>query len=181
VRAADRVIVHVLVDNTSDFLSRTAPHVASEFRVRVDAGMQRLSGQGLCAAHHGLSLMVTVESGRERRTVLFDAGPDGSAVRRNGALMGVRFGDIEALVLSHGHFDHSEGFPDAIQLIRNEAPERRLPFYVHPGAFVRRGSRLPDASILPYEDVPSAEALEGMGVDIVTATGPREILGASGT
>lgn len=139
--------------------------------------MQSLTGEGLCSAHHGLSLVVTVEADNERRTILYDAGPDGYAIRRNGALMGIRFSEIEALVLSHGHFDHSEGLPDAIQLIRKEQTGRKPPLYVHPGAFVRRGFRLPDGSVLPFQEVPSVEALERMGVDVITSTAPKEILG----
>ncbi|PSR22019.1 MAG: MBL fold metallo-hydrolase [Sulfobacillus acidophilus] len=175
-RVADRVVVHVLVDNTTDFLSRTVPHVDSELKVLGNAGIQRLDGQDLCSAHHGISLLVTVDAGNRQRTILFDAGPDGYAIRRNGPLMGVKFGEIEALVLSHGHFDHSQGFPDAIQLIRNEQNQQSLPFYVHPGAFVRRGFRLPNGSVLPYQEVPSAETLAQLGVDVRAESTPREVL-----
>lgn len=174
-RVADRVVIDVLVDNTTDFLSRTAPHVTSEFGVLRNAGMERLAGQSLCSAHHGLSLVVSVEADTDRHTILFDAGPDGHAVRRNGTLIGVRFNEIEELVLSHGHFDHSEGLAAAVQRIREEDNEGKLPLYVHPGAFVRRGSRLPDGSVLPYQEVPSVDALNRLGVDVLTAGTPREI------
>jgi len=174
-QVVERVVVDVLVDNTTDFLSRSLPHVASELKVLGEAGMRVLDGSGLCSAHHGLSLVVTVEAGRVRRTILFDAGPDGYAILRNGPRMGIRFGEIDAMVLSHGHFDHSAGFPDAIQLVKKDRPDSPLPLYVHPGAFVERATRLPDGSLLPYQAVPSAETLYRLGADVLTSPGPREI------
>ena len=105
----DKLTVHVVVDNTTDMLSSRPGHVTSELRVLMAAGMTELAGEALCSAHHGLSLAVTAHCGAEARTVLFDAGPDPYALERNGRAMHLDFGRIEALVLSHGHFDHSEG------------------------------------------------------------------------
>jgi 7,8-dihydropterin-6-yl-methyl-4-(beta-D-ribofuranosyl)aminobenzene 5'-phosphate synthase len=88
--------------------------------VLISAGMQELTGEGLCSAHHGLSLAVTARLGAKERTVLFDTGPDPYALERNVRRMGLDFGNIEAVVLSHGHFDfdHAEGLLKAIELIR---------------------------------------------------------------
>ena len=72
-----------MVDNSSDMLSTHPPHIASELRVLISAGMQDLTGEGLCSAHHGLSLVVTARLGAQERTVLFDAGPDPYALERN--------------------------------------------------------------------------------------------------
>ena len=82
---------------------------------------------------------MTARVGAEERTILFDAGPDPYALERNVARMGLNFGKIEAVVLSHGHFDHAEGLLKAIELIRE--PEVTIPFpcSLHPGVFVRRG------------------------------------------
>jgi 7,8-dihydropterin-6-yl-methyl-4-(beta-D-ribofuranosyl)aminobenzene 5'-phosphate synthase len=62
---------------------------------------------------------VTARLGAEERLVLTDAGPDAYALDRNVRRMGLDFEKIEAVVLSHGHFDHSEGFLKAIELIRD--------------------------------------------------------------
>ena len=75
-QAVDALTVSVVVDNSSDMLSTRPAHIASELRVLISAGMQELTGEGLCSAHHGLSLAVTARLGAKERTVLFDAGPD---------------------------------------------------------------------------------------------------------
>ena len=95
----DSLSVSVVVDNTTDMLSTRPPHVASELRVLMAAGMRELTGEGLCSAHHGLSLLVTARVGEQERTVLFDAGPDPYALERNARRMGLDFGKIEAVIL----------------------------------------------------------------------------------
>jgi hypothetical protein len=73
-RQVDSLTVSVVVDNTTDMLSARPPHVTSELRVLFAAGMRELAGEGLCSAHHGLSLLITARTNGQERTVLFDAG-----------------------------------------------------------------------------------------------------------
>jgi RNA polymerase sigma factor (sigma-70 family) len=96
----DSLTVSVVVDNTTDMLSTRPPHVNSELRVLFAAGMRELAGEGLCSAHHGLSLLIIARANGQERTVLFDAGPDPYAIERNARRMGLEFGRIEAVVLS---------------------------------------------------------------------------------
>src|SRR5580765_1205920 len=172
----DSVSVSVVVDNTTDMLSTRPPHVASELRVLMGAGMRELTGEGLCSAHHGLALLVTARVGDQERTVLFDAGPDPYGLERNARRMGLDFGTIEAVILSHGHFDHSEGLLKAIELVRERKPQQSVPLHLHPGVFVRRAVRLPNGEMIPLQDVPSASALRGCGYSLVESDQPGEIL-----
>ncbi|HEX3037197.1 MAG TPA: MBL fold metallo-hydrolase [Thermodesulfobacteriota bacterium] len=176
-RQIDRLTVHVVVDNITDMLSSRPGHVTSELRVLIEAGMKEAAGESLCSAHHGLCLAVTAHAGEETHTVLFDAGPDPYALERNGRHMNLNFGRIEALVLSHGHFDHSEGLLKALELIQKENGGRTIPLHVHPGAFVKRGMRLPSGEILPFQDVPSKRVLEENGARVLASTEPEEIMG----
>jgi len=109
--------------------------------------------------------------------VLFDAGPDPYAVERNARHMNLDLGQIDALALSHGHFDHSEGLLRAIELIRAANGGQTVPLHVHPGAFVKRGMRLPDGAILPLQDVAPRRVLEESGARVVASAEPEEILG----
>jgi 7,8-dihydropterin-6-yl-methyl-4-(beta-D-ribofuranosyl)aminobenzene 5'-phosphate synthase len=139
----DRVEVLVLVDNVSDLLSAVPASVTPEVPNLLKAGGQELSAECICCAHWGLSLVVTAHSEDRWRTLLFDSGPEGYAVERNGDRLGLDFGWIEAAVLSHGHWDHAGGMLTALRRITAVNGGRRVPVHVNPGMFVRRASRRP--------------------------------------
>ena len=142
-REVDRLDVLVLVDNATDNLSTTPKHVISEWTGLRQAGrLPELSGAAICCAHHGLSLLIRAHVGDETHTVLFDAGPEGATLRRNAAILGVDFGQAEAAVLSHGHWDHGGGLLTAVEAIVKA--RGRVDCFMHPGMFVQRGSRQPD-------------------------------------
>jgi 7,8-dihydropterin-6-yl-methyl-4-(beta-D-ribofuranosyl)aminobenzene 5'-phosphate synthase len=172
----DKLTVHVVVDNTTDMLSSRPAHITSELGVLKAAGMMELAGEALCSAHHGLALAVTAHRGNEARTVLFDAGPDPYALERNGRAMHLDFGRIEAVALSHGHFDHSQGLLKALDLIRGSNGGHPVPLHVHPGAFVKRGLKLPSGKFLPFQDVHPRHALENHGARVLLSSEAEEIL-----
>jgi 7,8-dihydropterin-6-yl-methyl-4-(beta-D-ribofuranosyl)aminobenzene 5'-phosphate synthase len=156
-RAVEQLTIQVLVDNVTDGLSTNPSHVHSEMQVRASGGMEVLSGQAICCAHHGLSLVLTTTAGAERHTLLFDAGPEDYAVARNGDRLNVDFGAVEALVLSHGHWDHAGGMLEAVRLVREARPNGELPCYLHPGMFRQRGIRLGHGGVLRMADVPTPD------------------------
>jgi len=55
-------------------------------------------------AEKGLSLYVQRDDG----TILFDTGATGKFVDNTNKL-GINLKDVDATVISHGHFDHGEG------------------------------------------------------------------------
>ncbi|MFG0285924.1 MAG: MBL fold metallo-hydrolase [Phycisphaerales bacterium JB039] len=175
-RPIDRLAIDVVVDNTCDMLSTRPAHVESELDRLLDAGMTELAGQSLCCGRHGLSLLVTAHDGDRRRVALFDAGPDPATLRHNAERLGLDLAPVEALVLSHGHFDHSEGLLEAAALVRRAGGRERLPLHAHPGAFAKRADRLADGRIVPLQDVPSPEALHGAGIDLQASDQPEAIL-----
>ena len=81
-------------------------------------------------AEHGLSLLIEL-SGKK---VLFDAGQS-SAVVSNLNLLGVRPSDLDMLVVSHGHFDHTGGIFHVLQHAR-----KKVPVYGHKKIFEARYS-----------------------------------------
>jgi metallo-beta-lactamase superfamily protein len=107
----------VLVDNVSDPLSTVPNGVTSEIPNLLRAGARELAGSCMCCAQWGLSLVLTVRTGDQQSMLLFDSGPEGYGIERNGARLGVDFGVIDAVVLSHGHFDHVGGMTTALRLI----------------------------------------------------------------
>ncbi len=174
---ADRVEVQVLVDNVTDQLSTNPESVLSELACLMQAGMSTWGGEAICCAHFGLSLVITVSAHGSEHTVLFDGGPEGYAVERNGMRLGIDFGAMESVVLSHGHWDHAGGLSKALELIRIHNRGREVPFYMHPGMFRPRGLKLPNGEVLPFKDVPSVEALTREGATVVCSPEPQLFLG----
>ena len=177
IRAADRVEVLVLVDNATDSLSTTPKNVVPEWAHLTAAGrLPVLSGEAICRAHHGLSLLFTAHAGDERHTVLFDAGPEGDTVIRNAAILGVDFGAVEAVVLSHGHWDHGGGLVAAVEAIARQRG-RPVDCFVHPGMFGQRGMRRPDGVFIAQQPVPTPERLTAAGAAVHSTREPRTLGG----
>lgn len=174
--AVDGCEILVLVDNVSDILSTVPDHVIPEIPNVLKAGARQLAGCCLCCAQWGLSLIVTVRNGSGERSLLFDSGPEGHGVERNGKRLGVDFGKVEAAVFSHGHWDHVGGMLTALELISSANGGRKTPVHVNRGMFVERAMKRPDGSLLPFEDVPSPAQLEQAGGEVVMGDEARLLL-----
>jgi 7,8-dihydropterin-6-yl-methyl-4-(beta-D-ribofuranosyl)aminobenzene 5'-phosphate synthase len=164
-KPVDEIIVQVIVDNITDSLSSAPAIVDSEWTVLQRNGLKVIAGDSLCCANHGLSLAITVRTGGRAQTLLFDAGPADYAVERNGPRLGVEFGKMEAIVLSHGHWDHAGGIPQALRFIRQSNGEKAVPLYLHPGMFQQRGTRQPNGSVLPMQRVLQPEEWSLLGAE----------------
>jgi 7,8-dihydropterin-6-yl-methyl-4-(beta-D-ribofuranosyl)aminobenzene 5'-phosphate synthase len=169
----DRVEIHILVDNATDSLSSVPKHVETEFSYLHRKGMRVLSGKCICCASHGLSCLITAHHGGSSRTLLFDSGPEADTFERNTRQLGIDLGDVEAVVLSHGHWDHAGGLLRAIDMIRSGGNNRDLPYFAHPDMFRPRGRQLPDGDIMPMEDVPSIAELTAHGARVVATREPQ--------
>jgi len=173
---ADEVEVLVLVDNVTDNLSSSPLFVENEWPRLWARGMKALSGRCLCCAAHGLACAITVKHRGQARTLLFDTGPDENVFERNVERLGFDMGLVEAIVLSHGHWDHCGGMLRALQMVRQRNGGRDIPTYMHPGMYRRRAMKAADGSFRPLEDVPTAEQLEQHGAEVVHASQPTQAL-----
>ena len=66
---------------------------------------------------HGFSAYI--EANGER--ILFDTGQTG-AFAENAEMLGIDLSATDAVILSHGHYDHTGGVPELLSLINKETP-----------------------------------------------------------
>jgi 7,8-dihydropterin-6-yl-methyl-4-(beta-D-ribofuranosyl)aminobenzene 5'-phosphate synthase len=173
--AVDGVEVHILVDNVTDNLSSVPSFVETEFASlsRRRKGNWVLAGSCLCCAAHGLSCLITVRRNGAARTLLFDTGPEDRTFEQNVSRLGADLAPVEAIVLSHGHWDHGGAVLRALQLIRDRNGGREILYYAHPDMFRTRAMKQPNGSMRLMEDVPSTEALTANGALVVIAKEPQ--------
>jgi 7,8-dihydropterin-6-yl-methyl-4-(beta-D-ribofuranosyl)aminobenzene 5'-phosphate synthase len=172
----DSVEITILVDNVTDNLSSAPRFVETELAAMTRRGINVLAGDCLCCAAHGLSCLVTVTRGGTARTLLFDSGPEADVFARNVQRLGVDLAPVEAIVLSHGHWDHAGGMIRALDLIRGRNGGREIPYYAHPGMFRQRAAKLPNGGFRLMEDVPDPRALAMHGARVISTTEPQHPL-----
>lgn len=176
----DHLVIDVLVDNRSDSLSSTAPEVTGEWQRAQQAGHVELSGDGHCCANHGLSLLLTATRDGVSQSMLFDAGPANATIDYNVERLGIDMAAIDAVMLSHGHWDHAGGLPAALRQIRpdhaNCDSDRRVPLYSHPDMWRQRALPLPNGVLFPIKAIPSVDELEAAGASVITTTEPLVVL-----
>src|SRR5690349_7999893 len=129
----DSLSVAVLTDDVSDNYVSKTPFAVSEFTNVVRAGAAVISGEALLCANLGFGLRLVSEAGGTRHTILFDTGPEGAIFLRNCRALGIRLGDVEAIAVTHGHWDHMAALPDTIDAIVGQGG--RVSVHVNPGMF----------------------------------------------
>ncbi len=128
--------ITVVVENT----------VAMAFRPEIKGGL---------LGEHGLSLLI---EGWGKRW-LFDTGA-GGVLLHNLDILGVAPDSIDALIISHGHHDHT----DAMKLLL-EKRSKPLPVYAHPDIFVRHFAK--DGEMKHVGIAWPQQELEALGAEFI--------------
>jgi 7,8-dihydropterin-6-yl-methyl-4-(beta-D-ribofuranosyl)aminobenzene 5'-phosphate synthase len=81
---------------------------------------------------HGLAFLIETENGR----ILFDTGQSGTVLLHNLALLDVDAATIDALAISHAHYDHTGGLPALLERVHPGTP-----LYANSDLFRERFSR----------------------------------------
>jgi len=82
-------------------------------------------------ASFGISFLLQIQSGGGKKTLLFDTASDPEPVLHNMQLLRLSPEDIDAVILSHRHFDHTGGLAGVVRAINKED----IPIIVHPRIF----------------------------------------------
>jgi 7,8-dihydropterin-6-yl-methyl-4-(beta-D-ribofuranosyl)aminobenzene 5'-phosphate synthase len=163
----DEVTVTTLVDNVIDILlTDTGPAKRAPFKLATTDRVLR--------AEHGFSCLVTITKEGRTTRVLFDAGITPDGLIENMRRLDLSPGDIDIIVLSHGHWDHTMGMHGLVAALGRP----QMPVVIHPEFWSRR--RIAVQGREPVE-LPSTSksALEGAGFEIVEQREPSFLLDGS--
>ena len=159
-KPVDRVEILSIMDNSIDVLMSGTP-IAKRAARAPDA-----NSRPQLRAEHGVAMLVTTFAEGSENRFLFDAGITVDGALHNMDVLEVRPKELHALVVSHGHTDHTRGL---IGLFKRHG-RRRLPVLLHPDAFLeRRGVRDGHES---YHIPPVRKDLEAEGMEVIEERGP---------
>ncbi|HEY3036978.1 MAG TPA: MBL fold metallo-hydrolase [Streptosporangiaceae bacterium] len=174
----DSVEIITLMDNVTDiFMPDQGPARRPGLAVRPTRSSAIMVGglaPDVLIAEHGFSMLVTVHKGGSSHRLLFDAGTSPGGVVENMRRLDVDPCSIEAIVCSHGHFDHTTGIDGLIAAVGMA----NLPVLIHPHFWRRRRVLLPGVEPREIPSV-SRRALEDAGFDVLEAAQPSFLLDGS--
>lgn len=153
----DNIEVIALMDNVSDLFTKSHENLRwNELEYQFKIKKRRtVCGADLCRACTGLSFLIRVSVGEKKYTILFDTGPDEGLVVENAKRLDFSLDEIEAIIISHGHFDHYGGLIS----ILNEMKQKDIPVYIHPDLFAPRaydlknGEKILTSYLITKDDV----------------------------
>lgn len=124
-------------------------------------------------AEHGFAVLLRTRAGQETHAILFDTGLTEEGTLINAQMMKLDLSEIEAIVISHGHFDHAGGLLKVLERVEKED----LPVIVHEDMFRTRGTVEDDGSFTRLPDLPSEKQLESRGARLIKTKDPYLLAG----
>lgn len=122
-----------------------------------------VTGRGV-RAEHGLAYHVQVGG----HSVLFDTGQSDLLVH-NARELRLPLEKVDAIALSHGHYDHTGGLP----ALRRLAPQARL--FLHPSALEPKFAGNPDGTSRPVGMADAGREAVSEAADCTWTVGPSEV------
>lgn len=134
--AVDLVEITIVLDNSLDLLM-----AGTETALRFPLHPGSFGGR-LPVAEHGFSVLIQAAVSEKYGTILFDTGLNPQNLLNNFDALDIDLKSIQALVLSHGHADHSMGLPGIV----GRLGKRSVPLVLHPEAHLERRIVLPNGN-----------------------------------
>ena len=120
---------------------------------------------------HGLAFLIETEG----ESVLFDTGQSGTVLLHNLNLLGIEPETINALAISHAHYDHTGGLPALLDWGSvGDLRPTGIPLHAHPDLFRERFSRREGTP--KFVGLPLERAALEQRLTIQLSTEPAEVL-----
>lgn len=131
------------------------------------------SAQGRCLGQWGLSFLLELVDARgDNRKIIFDTGLNRQALLHNVRRLKVNLSDVDCVVLSHGHLDHTAATVQMVKALGS------VKVYAHPHTFLPRFFKEKTGK-LRMIGVPKGEGrveIERAGGEVVFSAEPTEIV-----
>lgn len=174
----ENISLTVLVDNKANLIVESSDHI------------QYFSDKPLLA-EHGFSVLV--QPGGSGETILWDAGVSEVALIENMRRMGLDFGAITKIALSHGHYDHYAAMTAILDEMKLSPESKewtggvseadlaawlhkdKIPIIAHPAAFRERWGKKDDGTLVGPFTPPPEDRWKAAGAQIIHSEGPYEL------
>lgn len=167
VPTVDKLAARVLIDSSHDQFLK--PSVVGGVQSQPPGAGRGVDYRKVLHNQWGLSLFLESERGAEQRTILLDFGYSPDALLNNIEILKVDPTKANALIVSHGHYDHFGGLQGFLNKYRSSLPADLKLYAGGEDNFCHRyggGQQLTDFGVLDRRDVVAQK------VQIVLAESP---------
>ena len=116
---AEKIVITVITDNLVD---TTRP----DFKIAKRLGRTTSPFENAAHGEHGLAYHIETLISGGSHSCLFDFAADAQGVMKNMNLLKIDFRKVEALGLSHDHWDHQAAFLDILKAKKDECRKGKI-------------------------------------------------------
>jgi 7,8-dihydropterin-6-yl-methyl-4-(beta-D-ribofuranosyl)aminobenzene 5'-phosphate synthase len=170
IQEADKVEIVTLQDNFIDLVAMDGNEV-----VQRAVSLKGTEIGDSVLAEHGFSSFITISSGNEAGSLLFDFGYSEQGAAQNARTLGIDMNRVQGLALSHGHMDHFGGFGRMADMMGKD--RSGIEFVVHPDAFLQPRYLKYGENLNIYFPKFTRDLVLDKGFNLVETKEPRLLLG----
>ncbi|KAG1716642.1 hypothetical protein ID866_520 [Astraeus odoratus] len=147
----DRLVITFLVDNNIEWFAKLPPGFMHEMRQHLsdqtpeydpETGVPIIDLENFCCGAHGFAALIETQVyGEASHLTLFDTGPDSKSICRNAMAMQIPVDQVERVILSHWHRDHSGGMLSFLRMRSDQVSKCVVD--LHPDRPIARGIAIP--------------------------------------
>jgi 7,8-dihydropterin-6-yl-methyl-4-(beta-D-ribofuranosyl)aminobenzene 5'-phosphate synthase len=178
VPAVDEVTIREITDNAHDVTLQSLDVPGLTVK---RTGFPGVSQGKTLESEWGLGLHLVSRKGQETRSFLHDFGFTSDVYANNLDLLNIDISKVDALIISHGHYDHFGGLMGFLEAHRSRMRKDLKLYTGGEDNFCNRFSRSPDGSFTSFGPTLDRRKLRALGVEPVLSESPIIVEGQAFT